>query len=184
MRKIAFVLPFATLALAACGGSESDVPQTEADMAEAANSLTKPKAGQYSSTAEMVSFEVPGLPAEQAEQMKKMFAGLAAQEQSYCLTQEEADKGFEEAIKQMNEQDDAEKCAFEKFTVNGNELDAVMKCDAGAAGTSTMKMTGTVEEEQQELTMEVNQESSQIPGGAINLKMKVSSKRTGDCETT
>ena len=180
MRKIAIILPLATLALAACG-SEPDAPQTQEEMAESANSLTKPKAGQYTSKAEMIAFEIPGLPPEQADQMKQMFAGLSAQEQSYCLTQEEADKGFEEAIKQMNEQEDSEKCKFEHFKVDGDSLDARMSCEAGPGGTSTMQMTGTVGEEKQVLTMEVSSESSQIPGGKMNMTMKVTSERTGEC---
>lgn len=186
MRKIAFFVPFATFALAACGdsGSEPDVPQTQEEIADAANSLTKPKAGQYTSSAEVVAFEVPGLPAAQAEQMKEMFSGLAGQEESYCLTQEDADKGFEEAIKQMNEPDDGQKCQFDKFTVDGNQLDARMSCEGSGAGTSTMNMTGTIGEEQQDLTMEVKQESSQIPGGAINITMRVKSRRTGECEAS
>jgi hypothetical protein len=183
MRKIAFFLPLVSLALAACGDS-ADEPQTQEEIADAASSMTKPKAGQYSSTAQVVAFEAPGLPPAQAEQMKQMFSGLAAQEQSYCLTQEDADKGFEEAVKQMNEPDDGQKCQFDKFSVDGNRLDARMSCESGEAGTSTMNMAGTIDEEQQDLTMEVKQESSQIPGGVINITMRVKSQRTGECEAS
>lgn len=180
MRKIALVLPLATLALVACG-SEPDEPQTAEDIAEQANKLTKPKAGQYTSTTEVLEFEVPGLPPAQADQMKQMFAGLGSQEMTYCLTQEQADEGFEEAIKRMNEGEDGVSCTFDNFDVSGNSLDAKMSCDAGMGGKSQMTMTGTLDEEQQDLTIAVTQESEQIPGGKMNLKMKMNSRRTGDC---
>lgn len=183
MRKLALMLPLVSLALAACG-SEPEEPQTAEDIAEQANKLTKPKAGQYTSTTEMLEFEVPGLPPAQADQMKQMFAGLGSQEMTYCLTEEQASEGFEEAIKRMSQGEDGVKCTFENFDVSGNTLDAKMSCDSGMGGTSSMTMAGTVTEESQDLTMTVAQESAQIPGGKMNMKMKMTSRRTGECSET
>ncbi|MCP5396471.1 MAG: DUF3617 domain-containing protein [Sphingomonadaceae bacterium] len=180
MRKLAWIAPIATLALAACGSS-SDTPQTEEEMAEAAAQLTKPTPGQYKSTAEMTEFEVPGLPPAQADQMKQMFAGIGAQESSYCLTQEQADEGFEQAVKKMGETDGDMDCKFDHFRVNGDDLDAQMSCSAPGEGKATMTMTGTLAAEKQVIDMKVAQESSQIPGGKMNIGMKITSERVGEC---
>lgn len=181
MNKLALIVPLSCLALAACGSS-SDTPQTAEDMASEAKQLAKPTPGEYTSTSELMEFDVPGLPPKQADQMKQMFAGVGAQKQTYCLTKEEADKGFEEAVREMSKSDKDNNCAFEKFDVNGNKLDAKMTCKSKDGGKATMTMTGTVEPESQIMEMHVAQESAQIPGGKMNIGMKISSVRTGDCK--
>ncbi|MBD3730497.1 MAG: DUF3617 domain-containing protein [Sphingomonadales bacterium] len=180
MQKFALILPLACLALGACSKTP-DKPQTQAEMASEAKELTKPTPGQYTSKAELIEFDVPGLPPEQADQMKKMFAGMGAQEQSYCLTKEQADEGFEEAVRKMGEADKNMDCKFDRFKVEGSQLDAQMSCDAKGRGKATMTMTGTLESEKQVMEMHVAQESPQIPGGKMNIGMKVTSTRTGEC---
>ncbi|MFV0643837.1 MAG: DUF3617 domain-containing protein [Sphingomonadaceae bacterium] len=184
MRKPALIISVACLALAACGDSakEEKTPQSQDEIAKEAGQLTKPQPGQYVSKSEVINFEVPGLPPEQADQMKQMFTGMGAQEQSYCMTKEQAEKGFEDAIREMGQGEEGMNCKFDRFNVNGNALDAQLACDAGDKGSAKMTMTGTVTETSQDVEMHISQENAQIPGGKMTIGMKVSSKRTGDCK--
>lgn len=183
------VLCLAPLALAACGSDEaaeqSDAAaqdtltasqgmsndEIEAEMKKA----VRPKPGQYTSTAELVELDVPGIPAAQAKQMKDMMVASLSRTTSRCLTPDEAEKGFEELAKAQQEG-----CTVDSFKVDGGKFVGKMSCDNDdARGTMTMSGTGT--ETGSEMDMAMDMTSSNLPGGRMAMKMHVTSKRTGDC---
>lgn len=185
-KTYALILALCAAPLAACGDKSADEkanagPLTEDQVSSESQKLIKPKPGQYSSTTKVTNFEVPGVPEAQAQQMKQMFAGVGGQEQSYCLTEAQAAKGFEETIRKMGEGEDGMKCRHDRLAVNGEKIDAKLMCDAGPRGTATMTITGTVAEESMNLQTNIAQVSDQIPGGKMNIGMSVITKRTGDC---
>jgi len=180
MRTIAFLTIASALALSACDKKPSG-PKTAEEVVSEAAKLENPKPGKYVSTTTMLEFDAPGLPPEQAEQMRSMFSNLSAQEQTYCLTEEEANNGFRDALKRMGEGGNGMKCTFDRFDVSGNSIDSKMACSGGPGGKATMEMAGTVSEDRQDITMNVTQESPQIPGGKMSFKMRVDAKHAGQC---
>src|SRR5262245_278934 len=105
-----------TGALAGCG--RDDKPKSEEEVKDAMANMAKPKPGLYRSTAKLVSFEVPGMPPQQADRMKEMFS--QSQGRNFCLTKAEADKGYEEMTKKLAEG----KCTYDRFDARGNTIDA------------------------------------------------------------
>ena len=179
MRSIIVVSAALGLTLSAC--SDSSAPETVEDMADAAASMEKPEPGQYETTTELIEFEVPGMGEQEAQMVRGMMEASMTQTTSYCLTPEEAEKGFEEAIREMQSGDTKEQCSFERFDVSGNTVDSQMKCDDGAGNVGNIAMTGTVSPTSSDMTMEFDQTSADSPGGAMKMKLNMKSKRTGDC---
>ncbi len=182
----------APLALAACGsdkaaeetapGAADDAPvalpsgMSEADIAAQMKNAVKPRPGQYESKAELVSLAIPGVPGTQAAQMKAMMAESFGKTSSRCLTQDEAEKGFEELAKSSQEG-----CRMDSFTAQGAKFAGRMICDTeDAKGTVVMSGTGTATGSQ--MTMAMDMQSPGLPGGKMAMEMRVSSLRTGDCK--
>ena len=180
MKTLLFATPIAALALTACG-TEPDQPKTFEEVAEEAAGMTKPLAGQYTSTTELVDFSMPGQPPAMAEQLKEMTSGQFSQTSTSCLTQEEADEGMEEKFRDMGEGMNELKCDFERFEVDGDNVDAKLACSGDGGVSAGLTMAGTVEAERQTVDMTMDMRGAQIPGGQMELKMKVVSERTGDC---
>ena len=171
----------ACLTLAACGGSNADADgDGEISMEEAAArsaDMVRPQPGKYRATVEFVDVSMPGAPQQVKDMMRSMF-DKEAQSHEYCLTKEEADKGFEEMARQA--QDSNSDCTFEKFDVDGGSIDAVMNCKAEGQGTARMVMTGTGTETSSEMNMTMNGEGPD--GQTMTMTMKSSQQRLGDCD--
>lgn len=180
MRMLTVAAPAALLALAACG-EEPSGPRTAEEVIAESKALTKPEPGRYVSSAEMLEFSVPGLPEEQAGQLRGMMSGMGSEESSYCLTAEEAERGFEDAVRKMGEGSQGMKCEFERFDAAGSKLDAELACTGPQGMNATMKMDGTMEAEESQMTMEMVQKAPMIPGGEMRMKMRVQSRRVGAC---
>lgn len=177
--RLILALPLAiAFALAACGDSGGDQPKTAQQVASEASSLVKPEPGKYSSTMKIVSFDIPGLPAAQAEQMKQAMSSTGSHTAEYCLTKEEADKGFEEMARKSSDKN----CVFDKFDATANTIDARMTCKTPQGGTSTMAMTGAITATSMKMVMDGEQTMPGVPGkGVVKMKMEVTSRRIGDC---
>lgn len=168
----------ASLVVAGCS-KKDDGPKTEDQVRAEAAQLKHPQPGQYRSTFKIVDFEVPGMPAAQQDRLRQMFAS-SQRGQEYCLTPEQAAKGFEEAMKKLPQG----KCSYDRFSVSGSDLDAQLTCETGQGQKSTIGMKGTVGEAGSQLTMTMDSKSSQLPGGSVRMVAEVASQRTGDCAAT
>lgn len=181
MRRIA-IAAAASFALAACGGNTSadadgDGEITMAEAAAKTEGMVKPRPGKYRATVEFLDVELPGAPQQVQDMMRGMF-DQGPQTHEYCLTAEEADRGFEEMARQAREDDSS--CTFEKFDADGGRIDAVMNCDAGGQGAARMTMQGTGGETSSQMTMTMDAKG---PGGeAMTMRMKSSQERIGDCD--
>lgn len=183
-------LCLAPLALAACSSNEAvEADSSGAEVADAApegmgteeivaamKDGVRPLPGQYSSKVELVDLDMPGMPADQLGQMKSMMAGSMAKVTSYCLTKEQAEKGFEEMAR--NAQDN---CKVESFDVDGGKFSGRMRC-SGEGSEGTMTMTGTGTETGSDMQMAMDMNSASLPGGKMAMKMHVTTQRIGDCE--
>lgn len=178
MRRL-IVTACASLVLAGCGSPDADADgDGEISMAEAAQKskdMVKPQPGQYRATVEMINVEVPGAPKEVQDMMKQMMSS-GPQTHEYCLTQEEADKGFEEMAKQTQDNED---CSFEKFDTDGNKIDAIMNCAKDGEGQARMTLQGTGGRTSSDMTMTMNMTGPD--GKAMKMTMKSSQRRIGDC---
>lgn len=177
MRKPALILTVSSLMLASCGGdsgSESGESLSIEEVAEIAQeSAVKPEPGQYTVTTELLEINIPGAPEGMADMMGNAMGGQA---RSYCLSQDDVDSGFEEMARQSQEGGD---CTFERFDIDGGDMDAKMVCNMQGQGQMTMTMngTGSSTSSEMDMTMEGN-----ITGvGDMNMRMKVTHERTGDC---
>ncbi len=166
-----------SLSLAACG---SDTPESgdgdglsmEEVADRAQNAAIKPAPGQYRLTTEVLEVDIPGAPPEAVQMMRGMMDG---QSQEYCLTQDQVDQGFE----QMARQGQDENCTFERFDINGGDIDAKMSCNVPGEGQMTMTMTGsgTSTSSVMDMTMQGNMTGM----GESTIRMKTSHERIGDC---
>ncbi len=170
----------AVLALAACGG-EARKPVTADEVIAEAGELEKPRPGQYRTEVELIEFSVPGLPAAQAEQLKGMMGGVSAEGTAFCLTEQEAGKGFEDSIRKMTEGTGGMKCEFADFDVDGGKIDAALSCSGQQGLSAEIALAGTAGAESSAMRMTMVQKAAMIPGGEIRMEMTMNSRRVGDC---
>lgn len=134
--------------------------------------------GQWQMTMTINDMRIPGMPAEFAEKMKAHMGKGRTFES--CLTPEEARKPKEDFFAKGNGN-----CRYDRFTMGGGKIDAVMKCtDPGgqAGGSRTMTMNGTYGPDAYKMTMASTGEAAPgNPMSGLSMKMAMDAKRTGAC---
>ncbi len=166
----------APLALAACDKSDDELAE-EALSAEEITALGAeiiPAAGEYRTTQELISLEVPGADDVSLEAMRSAFAqGASAEQTTYCIA---ADQSLENWVTDMAESN----CNVTSFTADGGTVDAVLACnstDGGIIGQVGMK--GTANDESADMEMSFRQDLGE--GSEALITMRVKSERIGDC---
>jgi len=179
MRPIHAMPLVAAVLLAACGSSadqDGDGAISNEEAAAAMGNAVQPQPGQYRVSTNVIEFDVPGLGDEMKQQMKTMMSASASQENTFCLTPEEAAKnGPEEMVKSMAEGN----CTFRKFDVSGGNISADMQCTDEAGRVGTVLMEGNMSNSSSDMTMTMDQEVQGM--GQMHMKMNVKSERIGDC---
>ncbi len=176
MRRLTIALPLiVAFALAGCS-KEPEGPKTAEQVKEEASELIKPQPGQYRTTMKITNFAIPGMPPEKSAQLKGMFSA-SGKSNEFCLTQADANKGFEEFSKRMAQG----KCSFEKFTATSGTLDAKMTCQTGKGMTGSYEMKGTFSATGSQMAMKVNQSAPGMPSGGMMMEAEVTNERIGDC---
>lgn len=170
MKRVALLTLFV---LAACSKSPEekakDPAAMQADMKEAAKFM----AGQWDTTVEIVSADMPGMPPEMAKQMTGRTNTI-----SHCMTREEADKNAEEMFKKQGDGS----CTYKRFSMAGGRIDALMACTGGqGGGTSEIAMAGTYSASAYQMETEMKISNPQMPQAQMTMKAKTTGKRTGDC---
>lgn len=172
------------LALSAC--ERVDDPQGEVSTQEAlaqAQELTKPRPGQYETQFELVDLTLPGVPEAQVGTMREMFAANVQNRETSCMTQADAEKGFEEMVRQLGESNGDAQCTIDRFTAVGGMLDAALSCAPKAGVTASMTVKGDIAPERSVMTMAINTKADTIPGGEMTMSIKTTANRIGDCQT-
>ena len=171
----------AAILLAACGGGDADADGDGAvsgeEIAAEAEGMVQPEPGQYTATLELLEFDAPGMPEEAKTQMQQIFAQGLSEGNSFCMTEADAaENGPEQMVKNLAESD----CTMNSFNVSGNTVVADMQCPGQTgAGVSKVHMEGQMRTDGSTMTMDMSQEMPNV--GATTMKMRVTSKRTGDC---
>lgn len=161
--------------LAACGGSDEapDGALTKEDVAAKVDSVVKPQPGQYRSTVELLAFDMPGMTDEMKAQMKTMAESGLAQGNSFCMTEAQADP--KTMLQNIAESD----CTFNQFDVNGGTIKADMVCKGDGGAEGRVEMDGTMTPTSSTMTMTMQQSMGNM--GIVNMKMRVTSNRIGEC---
>lgn len=166
------------LSLASCGGAEetADAPGglSRDEVANRAEDIVRLEPGQYRSTAELVSIDIPGAPAQVLEMMKQSMGGRGTTSE-YCLTPEEAAKGYEEMAKNSAEGD----CSFQRFDVDGRDIDAEMTCKSPGGEDARMRLAGTGTSTSSDMTMTMEMTIPEMGKGTMVMRAK--HERIGDC---
>ena len=182
MKPAAALLACAACAVLAACNNDTEVDVRNASVEEVANQVANARAGEdfvrpgkWQSKVTIEEMSMPGVPAEMAENMKRMMAEHQQRTSEQCLTEEEAKRPREDffAGKDNN-------CRYDHFTMGGGKIDARMRC-AGPGGISqVMERAGTYAPDRYQMRMATRTEGSGAPG--MVMKLKVDSTRIGDCD--
>jgi len=175
MRAIHALPALAAIILSACGGADDKAAEglSAQDVAAEAQDVVKPEPGQYSSTVELLEFEIPGMTDAMKEQMKAQAQSGLAQGNSFCMTAEQADP--KTMVQNIAESD----CTFNRFDVNGGTIKADMVCKGNGGPEGHVQMDGTMTATGSVMTMAMQQSMGNM--GTVSMKMRVTSRRTGEC---
>lgn len=170
------------LTLAACGGGsdpdangDGTISMGEAaDQAVSQQGVIRPDPGLYRGTTQLVDLTVSGA-SQQEVDMIKQFMGSKPRSTEFCLTPEEAEKGFEQMAKEAQESE----CSFEKFDIQSGKIDAVMNCNSSQRGQARVTLKGTGTRTSSDMTMTMD--ASAPTGDAMTMTMRTTQERVGDC---
>lgn len=179
-------LATATIGLAACDrGPEVDL--TNATPAEVAKAMKESGAtrvmvspGKWSSTVAVLEMNNPGMPAEMQAMMKQRIG--QPQTVEACLTAEQVDNP-ERMLGQI-----PASCRYDRYTMGDGKMDGKLRCETNGMK-QEMSVAGTYSKDQYSITIDnkTTMPAGAVPGGqagTMSMKMKVDSKRLGDCDGT
>lgn len=174
------------LLLAACDrGPQVDLTNaTPAEVAKAMKDSGATRAmvspGKWSSTVAVVSMESPGMPAEMQAMMRQRIGRPRTVEA--CLTADQVDNP-ERMLGQI-----PASCRYDRYTMGNGKMDGTLRCDSNGLK-QEMTVAGTYTKDQYSITIDnkTSVPAGTMPGGqagSMAMKMKVDSKRLGDCDGT
>jgi Protein of unknown function (DUF3617) len=174
-----------TALLAGCGAGDVELKNASVeDVVKATANAQALTPGQWSTTTEIVSVDMPGMPEkEKSTMMAAMSKAMIGKKNvaESCVTPEQAKK----PNAAMFAGADSGNCTFESFSMANGRMDAVMKCAApGRPGEMKMTMGGKYGGDTYELASEINMSGmTGAPGnGAMTIKANNSGKRVGECK--
>ncbi len=181
-----YLLAASGLMLAACNrGPQVDL--TNATPAEVAKAMKDSGAtremvrpGKWSSTVAVLEMNSPGMPPEMQAMMKQRIG--KPQTVLACLTPEQVDHP-ENMLGQI-----PASCRYDRYTMGSGKMDGKLRCDVNGLK-QEMTVAGTYSKDQYSITIA---NSTTAPAGAVagqpamsmSMKMKVDSKRLGECDGT
>lgn len=174
------------LFLAACdSGPEVDLTNvTPAEVAKAMKDSGATRAmvspGKWSSTVAVLEMNSPGMPAEMQAMMKQRIG--RPQTVEACLTADQVDNP-ERMLGQI-----PASCRYDRYTMGNGKMEGALRCDNGGLK-QEMRVAGTYSKDQYSITIDnkTSVPAGAMPGGqagSMSMKMKVDSKRLGDCDGT
>ena len=173
--------------LAACGGGEDASDRTRkgegtpaARSAAAAAAPVRIEPGRWTTTVDIVSVEMPGMPREIAERVRGAMkgAGAGAQRLSYCVTPAEAAKPPPEIFAGQ----ERNKCRANRFRMEGGRMTGELDCEApGGQGRTLLKLDGTFTPRSYAMTIEADARASEMPGGRMTTTVRTRGERIGAC---
>lgn len=180
MRMVVMIMALA--ASAACN-RDPQVDVKNASVAEVADKVRKSGAGEsfvrpglWESKITVEQLDMPGMPPEMAGRMKQMMAQNQPKASKNCLTPEDVKKPKEDFFAGKNKG-----CRYDRFTMGGGKIDAVMRCGDEQA-TQVMEMTGTYSPNSYQMRMSNKVEAAAKGAeGSMAMRMRVDARRVGEC---
>ncbi len=178
--RIRSVLPvFAAFALFACSGEAdeelADAALSADEVAGAAAveaDFTMPDAGEYTTTQELVSFNLPSLQGAELAAARAAFAEGAATQHTFCVSEEMTHAQW---ISQMSESN----CTVSRDNGGETGLDLVLSCTGSEGLSGRIAAKGETSATGSDVALTFTQA---VPGkGDGSVTMRVKSARTGDC---
>ena len=179
------LLATTALGLAACDkGPQVDL--TNATPAEVAKAIkdsgatrTMVRPGKWSSTVAILEMNSPGMPPEMQAAMKARVGEPRTVEA--CLTADQVDNP-ERMIGAV-----PASCRYERYTMGNGKMNGKMRCETNGM-VQEMSVAGTYSDDAYSLTID---NKTTVPQGAVagqptgnmSMKMKVDSRRLGECDT-
>ena len=182
MSRAAMSVAAFTLALAACSSGEKSADTSKAGgtadaAAKVAAAQIKLEPGEYESTIKVLEFAMPGMPPNQLERMKGMMGGQMEKPHRYCFTPEQAAEGPRQLVSRMQQGD----CKMSDFKSSANSVSGTMHCTVEGRAASTTQFTGTYMSTGSTMTMESDQQMPGMAGKGMHMKMRVDTRRVGEC---
>lgn len=173
-----FVRAVASLALAVCAAAcgPSGPPGAE-DILASAEAMVSPEPGLYRSVSRLERFELPHATPQEAARLRTMMDGLEPQESTTCLTSADAEEGFAAVLREVQQGD----CTITEFSANEQYMRARMECRGAAGAISEVVMAGQGTTTSSRMQLDVEQTSSAVPGGTLQMRFAVSNRRIGEC---
>ena len=175
------IIPLLFLVQLAGCSREPDVDLKNASVGEVANEVAAAggseqylRPGKWQTKVTVEDVDIPGVPAAQQAQMKGMF-GDQNVIVDQCLTPEEARRPGGEFFTGKESKD----CRYERFTMAGGKIDAVMRCAGEQGGTMTMSVTGSYAPENSATRSEMKLNGDR---GSMTIKALVEARRLGECD--
>ena len=178
------LLATTALGLAACDkGPQVDL--TNATPAEVAKAMkdsgatrTMVRPGKWSSTVAILEMNSPGMPPEMQAMMKQRIGQPRTVEA--CLTADQVDNP-ERMIGAV-----PASCRYDRYTMGNGKMNGKMRCETNGM-VQEMSVAGTYSDDSYSLTID-NKTSAPAgmvagqPAGVMAMKMKVDSRRLGECD--
>ena len=179
------LLATATLGLAACDrGPKVDL--TNASPAEVAKAMkdsgatrTLARPGKWSSTVAILEMNNPALPPEVQQKLQQRVGQPRTVEA--CLTADQVDNP-ERMIGAV-----PASCRYQRYTMGGGKIDGKMRCETNGM-VQEMSVAGTYGDDRYSLTIDHKTTVPKtavagMPIGNTAMKMKIDSRRIGECDT-
>jgi hypothetical protein len=151
----------------------ASVAEVQREIAQAGGTGSFVRPGLWESKVTIEEMTMPGMPAEMASQMKGLSGQIEAQQS--CLTPEEAKRPKEDFFAGENKN-----CRYDRFTMAGGKIDAVMKCTEERAS-QTMTMQGDYTGDTYNMRMSMKAEGGEGPVNGMTMRMRVDARRVGEC---
>lgn len=163
-----------TLALAACGGSETNETSdggdtTGSETAASGGGAMQIEPGEWEVTSEMVNIEAPDMPPEVAAAMKQSMGEKTSSRQ--CITPEEAVGG------EFVTPDPDAQCTKQGFSFAGGQMQGTMTCTSDE-GKATISISGRHSGTSFDMSSKV---TSANQGGSLTMESRVTGRRLGEC---
>lgn len=180
------LLASAALGLAACDKSP-EVDLTNATPAEVAKAMkdsgttrSMVRPGKWSSSVSILEMNNPGIPPEMQAQMKQQLGQPRTVEA--CLTADQVDNP-ERMIGNV-----PATCKYDRYTMGDGKMNGTMRCEHNGM-VQEMTVAGTYSDDQYSLIIDNKTSIPQgavagQPAGTMSMKMKVESRRLGECDGT
>jgi hypothetical protein len=132
--------------------------------------------GQWETAVEITALELPGVPPQIRDQMKKAMMTTTKVAKT-CMTREQAEKPEAGVLTGKND----DRCTYKNYKMANGRIDATLVCTGQQGMQMTQTISGTFTETS--FALDSSMDATGGPGGGMKMQAKTSGKRIGECPT-